>query len=176
MRNLTTAMKISSAGAWEARIWKCRADGQPGFLESLSFCLLSDSSTERGFREFMEGKVLRAFLEIPPADVWSNAALAFQQEYKFPSVSYIAQFQGHTNRILLTRFFFSFHCTGTTICYWVLNLQEHILKESELYVLSKRLYDSLLLCYNVDHHTHTSIHNTHTRHTHTRCIILVFYN
>lgn len=65
-------MKISSAGAVEARIWKCRADGQPGFLEPLSFCLLSDSSTGRIWRIY-GGTSTEGFLEISLADVWHGA-------------------------------------------------------------------------------------------------------
>lgn len=57
-------MKISSAGAVEARIWKCRADGQPGFLEPLSFCLLSDSGTGRVWRIY-GAQAPRACLKYP---------------------------------------------------------------------------------------------------------------
>lgn len=56
-------MKISSAGAVEARIWKWGADGQPGFLEPLSPCLLSDSSTGRVGRIY-GGTRIEGFLEI----------------------------------------------------------------------------------------------------------------
>lgn len=65
-------MKISSAGAVEARIWKWRADGQPGFLEPLSFCLLSDSGTGRIWRIY-GGTRIEGFLEISLADVWHGA-------------------------------------------------------------------------------------------------------
>lgn len=99
--NLIVAMKISSAGAREARIWKCRADGQPGFLESLSFCLLSDSSAERGFGEFMEGQVLSAFLEISLTDVWTDVLLTPQKSYKWSNLFLCTICsQGHASRTL----------------------------------------------------------------------------
>lgn len=56
-------MKISSAGAAEARIWKWGADGQSRFLEPLFSCLLSDSSTGRVGRIY-GGTRIEGFLEI----------------------------------------------------------------------------------------------------------------
>lgn len=90
-------MKISSAGAVEARIWKCRADGQPGFLEPLSFCLLSDSGTGRIWRIY-GGTSTEGFLEISwlmRGMVWT--ALAGCAADVFAQYS-----QGHGSRVLLS--------------------------------------------------------------------------
>lgn len=90
-------MKISSAGAMEARIWKCRADGQPGFLKPLSFCLLSDSSIGRIWRIY-GGTRTEGFLEISLPDMWRGAdAIAGCAAEVFAQYS-----QGHGSRVLLS--------------------------------------------------------------------------